>query len=84
MFSVQQFQDELERSKAARRESAYLRDLYDVATCGLDMKYGTKTVGPHIARRVADGYLVWADEYDNLADAIDDKLDSVLLNDKGE
>lgn len=67
-----------ERARDARREAEYLRDLYGTATCGLPMKYGTRTVPKHIGMRVAAQFPIWADEYDAIADKIDADIEARL------
>jgi hypothetical protein len=81
--ALTEYDRERARAKAAREEARYLRDLHRTATCGLPMKYtgihyGTAEVRIHIAARVADQYLGWADEYDAIADAIEEKLTARL------
>lgn len=82
------FDRERKRARDAREESRRLRELRDIATCGLDMKYahhhrhesenwinyGTYRVPTSIALRVADQYLVWATEYDAIAEKIEAEL----------
>lgn len=70
------FEMQQDRARAARREAAQLRRLHEIATCGLPMKiagyhYGNAQVAPHIALRIADQYLVWAVEYDAIAEQIE-------------
>lgn len=72
------------RARAARTEAAELRDLYATATCGLEMQYrgvhyGTCGVPQHISVRVAEQYLVWADEYDAIADGIERRIADALV-----
>lgn len=78
------YDQERKRATEARRESAYLRELYKIATCGLSMRiagvhYGNAGVLPHVARRVADMYLVWAAEYDFIAEEIERRLEAQIV-----
>lgn len=84
MSALSEFESNQSRAREARREAKYLRDLYRIATCGLSMKfnsfgYGTREVPEHIARRVSDSYLVWAAEYDVIADRIEGELRDALV-----
>ena len=79
---MRRFEDQQRRAGAARDEAKALRSLHETATCGLGMQYpfhyGTRGVQDHIARRVADTYIVWADEYDAAAEAIEENLVELL------
>ena len=81
------------RLRAARDEASAYRNANRIATCGLAMEYGhdhdhrgnqnwvnhgTYRVPHHIALRVADQYLVWATEYDVIADQIKQEMDAMF------
>jgi hypothetical protein len=82
-----------ERATEARQQAESLRDLREIATCGLHMEYqhwhnhdrenrvnyGTYRVPAHIALRVADQYLVWAHEYDEIARAIEGQMEALFV-----
>lgn len=77
------------RALAAREEARYLRDLHKTATCGLPMElhhfhYGTREVRPSVAARVADSYLQWAAEWDELAERIEADMAAMLRADERE
>ena len=74
------------RARAARAEAAYLRELHDIATCGLPAKftgyhYGTAQVRQSVAMRMADMYLLWAAEWDEVADRIENEMAQMLGSD---
>ncbi len=82
-MTIHAYEHQRERARAARDEAAYLRELHGIATCGLPARisgyhYGTSEVKPSIAMRMADMYLVWADEYDDLADQIEAAMAGML------
>lgn len=71
-MTIAQYEELRVKAERAKSEAVVLRDLYETATCGLPMKYtgvhyGTSEVPPRIAARVADLYLAWAEEYEELA-----------------
>lgn len=81
--AIRSFEYDQRRARDARSEARQLRDLYQTATCGLRMQhngihYGTREVPSYISRRVVDCYLLWADEYDAIADEIEADLASRL------
>lgn len=83
MTTLRHFESQQERAREARYEARALRDLHGTATCGLPMewnsyRYGTRQVPTHVAARIADQYLVWADEYDAIAEAIERSLERAL------
>ncbi|WP_144834083.1 hypothetical protein [Microbacterium sp. BH-3-3-3] len=90
--AFQKYEEARGRAQEARRQAAQLREMYGIATCGLAMKYqhrhahdgenyvnyGTFTVPTHFALRVADSYLVWAEEYETEAARIEESLAAML------
>ena len=81
--TIADYERRRERSSDARYEAEYLRELYKTATCGLPMQftgfhYGTKEVRTSVARRVADMYLIWADEWDVMADNIEKVMQAMF------
>lgn len=83
MTALVKFERDQQRARDARRQAAYLRDLHGTATCGLPMQftgihYGNRQVWQSVAMRVADMYLVWADEYEAIAGEIERSLESSL------
>jgi hypothetical protein len=83
MSKLATFEYNQTRAREARRQAHELRELHKIATCGLTMQYagihyGTRGVPVHFAARIADMYLVWAAEYDAIADGIEADLQSAL------
>ena len=85
MTEIAEFEVNQNRARAARVEARELRELNKIASCGLGMKYtgihyGNHSVGLHIASRIADQYLTWADEYDAIASEIESGLVAALTS----
>lgn len=75
-MTIHTYEVERERARVARAEAAYLRELHGIATCGLPTKftgyhYGIAEVKQSVAMRMADTYLVWAAEWDEIAERIE-------------
>lgn len=82
-MTIQAYEHERERARAARDESAYLRELHRIATCGLPARftgyhYGNAEVRQSVAMRMADTYLVWAAEWDEAAYRIEAGMAGML------
>ncbi|ONI65647.1 hypothetical protein CSIV_05045 [Microbacterium sp. CSI-V] len=87
-MTIHTYELERERARAARDEAAYLRELHRIATCGLPSRftgyhYGNSEVRQSVAMRMADTYLVWAAEYDDLADQIEAGMAGMLRTPNG-
>lgn len=80
MTDIEQYEYLREQARIARREAGELRELHKIATCGLDQRYGygNHRVPHHIARRVADSYPIWADEYDAIATNLEHQMAEML------
>lgn len=83
MTELDEFDRNRQRARDARYEAESLRALHKTATCGLGMKYtgihyGNARVPDHIASRIAGEYLVWAAEYDAIAEEIEAGLQRSL------
>ena len=72
--------EELRTESREQRENAEeLRDIHRTATCGHDLRYGTKTVYGSTAARVAAMYLIWADEADGFAESLEQQMENLFV-----
>lgn len=91
-WATRRYEDLRGRAQEARRQAAQLREMNKIATCGLTMEYqhqhvherenyvnyGTYRVPSHFALRVADTYIVWAEEYETEAARIEEQIAAML------
>lgn len=79
-MTIRTYEAKREQARIARREAAELREAHKIAKCGLDLRlnYGTYRVSRHIEMRMADQFVIWADEYDAIADRLEAEMEAML------
>ena len=80
MTGARTYEYKREQARTARREAAELRELNKISRCGLDIQinYGTKYVPHHIALRISDQFPIWATEYEQYADRLEEEMQAMF------